>query len=731
MTETKDTHPSGTPNRAGRAVEPHWIESAIRGLCIALPPDTTLSADLPVRTAWEQARALARLSEPELADAVARRFRLPRADMRTFDGKALNLVPDRLLREFKVFPLREDYKLLVLATADPTHIEAEKAVSFASGRGIVLEIAGPEEIEEALMAHLSPDRAVTQLLDRIGGAEQADVHLIEDEAPEIDVPHQDVRTGPVVSLANVILREAVESGASDIHIQPTDKGGVIRCRIDGVLRNRGQMPMHVINRVVSRVKIMGKMDIADRLRPQDGRARVAIGGRTVDLRISTVPTRGGEKAVLRILDPDKSKSLEETGLLDEELVRFKHLLSYREGIVVVTGPTGSGKTTSLYAALRHIRSDDTNIMTVEDPVEYEISGVAQIQVEPKMGVTFASALRAILRQDPDIVLVGEIRDGETAQIAVQASLTGHMVLSTLHTNDAVGTLGRFFDLGIDRPTLADTLKGALAQRLVRRVCPECSVPVGDDLTDDEARLAQEYGVHPTVRAMGCEACGETGYRGRIPLVEVLTITPEIQNLMVQKKGSGAIVQAAKRTGFRTLREVGALRVRQGDTTLFELERIVGDVGGEEKGGAAEGLGEQRGPHGDDVPGNGSGATRVLLVDDDRTSRIMARALLEADGFFVEEATDGVECLDALRDHEPYHLVILDINMPRMKGDEALGRMRGDLATAGIPVIVLTGSEDPDAEFALMDAGADDYLRKPFDPRRFNTRVRAVLRRAEG
>ncbi len=273
-----------------------------------------------------------------------------------------------------------------------------------------------------------------------------DFRLIEeddDPTPSLE----EAASGPLVNLTNVILKEAVESGASDIHLQPMAHGGVIRYRIDGVLRNSGTMPLSVLTRVVSRIKIMARLDIADRLRPQDGRARVGFGNRQVDLRISTVPTRNAEKMVIRILDAEEAKALEEVGFLEPELSHFRHFLTHREGIVVVTGPTGSGKTTTLYAALQHIHDEDINIMTVEDPVEYELPGLTQIQVETKQGVTFAGALRAILRQDPDVVFVGEIRDLETAQIAAQASLTGHLVLSTLHTNDAVGTIGRFTDIG--------------------------------------------------------------------------------------------------------------------------------------------------------------------------------------------------------------------------------------------------------------------------------------------
>jgi type IV pilus assembly protein PilB len=499
---------------------------------------------------------------------------------------------------------------------------------------------------------------------------------------------------------------------------------------------------------VSRIKIMAKLDIADRLRPQDGRAKVAFGDRHVDLRISTVPTRNAEKMVIRILDAQEAKSLSEVGIQEPELSHFKRLLTHREGIVVVTGPTGSGKTTSLYAALQHIYDEDINIMTVEDPVEYELPGLTQIQVETKQGVTFATALRAILRQDPDVVFVGEIRDLETAEIAAQASLTGHLVLSTLHTNDAVGTIGRFVDLGLDRPTLADTIRGALAQRLVRRICPDCAVPIQGDLTESEAELAEEYGVSPVMRTVGCDKCGQTGYKGRLPLVEILNITPRLKELIFSGAPAAELESAAKAQGMRSLREVGAARVRVGETTLQELERVLGDVGRTGPARSGAGVGAGQGPSTSAKPqvaapspqappglsaveeeGEDGALPPILLVDDDSANRTIAKALLESEGYPTVEAADGVEAVELLQAGGTFSLVVLDLEMPRMNGDEVLRAARGNLATVGLPVIVLTGTSDPDAELTLMEAGADDYIRKPFDPRRFMIRVKAALRRA--
>jgi type II secretory ATPase GspE/PulE/Tfp pilus assembly ATPase PilB-like protein/ActR/RegA family two-component response regulator len=718
----------------------HWLEGVLEKAGEKTGGVVSLPSSLSLADAWQRASEATGVHQSELADLVALFFHLPRADLTEVESKALKLVPEGLAQQYQMLPLREDYRRLVVATADPTNLEAEQAVGFASGRGISLVVASCSELEEALLSHYSPDKDVARILFQVQPDldESLDDFLLIEEEDDPTPSLEAAGSGPLVELTNVILKEAVESGASDIHLQPMAHGGVIRYRIDGVLRNSGNMPLSVLTRVVSRIKIMARLDIADRLRPQDGRAKVAFGDRKIDLRISTVPTRSAEKMVIRILDSEEAKTLEEVGFQEPELSHFRHLLTHREGIVVVTGPTGSGKTTSLYAALQHIHDENVNIMTVEDPVEYELPGLTQIQVETKQGVTFASAFRAILRQDPDIVFVGEIRDLETAQIAAQAALTGHLVLSTLHTNNAVGTVGRFIDMGLDRPTLADTLRGALAQRLVRRVCPLCSVPVDGELSEAEARLADEYGVKSVVRPVGCGGCGKTGYRGRLPLVEVLTITPKIKELIFSGASAAELRNAAMDEGVRSLREVGVARVRAGETTLQELERVLGDVGGKTEATEED----SSPPSAESQPASAPTLTAdaeeemdvappILIVDDDGANRTIAKALLESENHRVVEAKDGVEALEQLQSGAAFSLVVLDLEMPRLGGREVLKEIRGSLATVGLPVIVLTGSTDPEAEITLMEEGADDYIRKPFDPRRFMIRVKAALRRAGG
>jgi type II secretory ATPase GspE/PulE/Tfp pilus assembly ATPase PilB-like protein/ActR/RegA family two-component response regulator len=735
----------------------HWLVRVARdaGLpgagALVVAPSTTLS------DAWQEVARGTGIDTSRLADAVAQRFRLERWRLEPPEPRALQLVPESLAREHGVLPLREDDRRLVVATADPTAVTVEQTLQFASGRHIAFAIAPPQALAEAVLEHYAPDRAAAAVLDRLDTSLEESLRVVEESEPSAtpEALASDLASGPVARLTNVILQEGLTMGASDIHLQPLPHAGTIRYRVDGVLRPHGTLPLPVLTRVISRIKIMARMDISDRLRPQDGRTRVAFQGRELDLRISTVPTRKAEKAVIRVLDPGAVRTLEDLGVPPEALARFHELLGHRSGIVVVTGPTGSGKTTTLYAALQAVMTEDINIMTVEDPVEYELPGLTQIQVEPKQGVTFPSALRAILRQDPDVIFVGEIRDAETASIAVQASLTGHLVLATLHTNDAVGAVRRLQDLGLDAGAVTETLRGALAQRLVRRLCTACAEPVEAGLSAREEELAELFGARPRFRAVGCDRCGQTGYRGRLPVAQVFASTPELRDAIARGAGPDVLARVARLGGMRTLQEAGALFVEQGITTLEELERVLGDAdrGAEDgearaPGGAAAAppapaVAERATPEPAPLPSQPAREpppladapplepVHVLVVDDDAANRTIARALLQKEGHRVTEAQDGQEALDVLASHDDVGLVLLDLSMPRVDGMQVLRTVRSAFRTAGVPVIVLTGTTEPEQEFAAMDAGADDYLRKPFEPRRLVARVRAALRRAAG
>lgn len=698
----------------------HWLVKAATDTGVIAPGKFQVAPGAATKFIWEEIERTSGLSETELVIRLAERLHLPVAELQPSPA-ALKVVPERIATQHSVLPLRETNQSLLVATADPMNFPAEQALGFASGRSISFALAAPRMLEQALRtAYSSGDEAD----DLIAGLDEnllnAVVAVADDTVEAAST--RDVESQPVVKLTNLILSDAIRSRASDIHIQPVNAAGVVRCRVDGVMRNTMQLPLSALARVISRIKVLAHMNIADRVRPQDGRARLKIHGGEYDLRVSTIPVSGGEKAVIRILAPTASTTVADLGLPENELQRIQALLRQRDGVLAVTGPTGSGKTTTLYSALRQLATGETNIVTVEDPIEYRLAGVSQIQVDTKRGVTFASALRAVLRQDPDVILIGEMRDEETASIGVQAAMTGHLVLATLHTNDAAGTMTRMAELGVDRSTLADTLRGALAQRLLRRLCNNCAVPAGK-LTDNEARLSALYGVKPVRVPQGCNECSSTGYRGRIPVVEVLVITPTIQELISHGASTVEIQRAAIQAGMRPLLAVALDHVRAGHTSLEEVDRVLGETNSAKS--------DSSGMAGDVLEDQATESEKqnptVLLVDDDATVRQFAKFVLETEQYHVVEAGNGREALEYIAGGKPVSLVVLDLDMPEMNGGEVLQAVRANPATMALPIIVLTASERSEAQ--VMDWGADDYIRKPFEPQRFLARVKAVLRRA--
>jgi type II secretory ATPase GspE/PulE/Tfp pilus assembly ATPase PilB-like protein/CheY-like chemotaxis protein len=672
-------------------------------------PDVPVGASAP--EAWTEVTKAYGVTDPQLAELVAEYFRLEVADINRADPNAALLIPEVMARKHHVFPLSEDDRQIVVATCDPTNVEAERALGFATGRTSLFQVAAPRLIQDALDQRFSPEKAVDALLGGLAEDVSEDaVKLVEEMGPE-SISEDDVTSTPVVKLTNLIIRDAITQGASDIHIEPGRRLGAVRYRVDGVLRKHMDLPMAALNRIISRIKVLSKLDIADRLRPQDGKARVQVRGRSYDLRVSTIPAGGAEKCVMRVLDSSSALGLDELEIPKVELERLRGLLQHRSGIVVVTGPTGSGKTTTLYGALRELADGRVNIMTVEDPIEYELAGVTQTQVQTKQGMTFAGALRAMLRQDPDVILVGEIRDKETAVTAAQAAMTGHLVLTTVHANDAVSAVARLADLGLQFSTIAQTLRGAAAQRLLRKVCPNCAEPVRGQLTPDERRLTERHGVEPVVRAVGCPECGFTGYRGRLPVNEVLVGGPRLAQAIEQRKGWATLARVAAQGGMRTLHDVGLEWVKQGRTTLVEVERVLG-----------QGLDEESVETKQTPP-------RVLLVDDDHDARVLMRTLLETDKFEVEEAEDGYKALDILKEDQEFQLVVLDLSMPGLDGRQVLQQIRGATETQSLPVLIRTATGSDVIEAEVLEAGADDYVDKSVDADRFMARVRAVLRRA--
>jgi len=710
----------------------HWLVDIARRAALDHAETLDVPANATLSEAWLEVTQHCHVTEEGLARMAADFLHVPVAELAARDSHVLRLIPEKIARRFHVVPLRENDRQLVLATSDPIDDEAERGLAFASGRTPLFELAPPKAIDETLaIAYARPDHTKPAAADDAVGLVQR-----TNEAPIGEDPTDEA---PVVRLVQLILRNAAQERASDVHLEPGPSGGTVRFRVDGVMRVHMRMPMLAFQRAVSRIKVLSGLDIADRLHPQDGRTSFEHEGVSIDLRISTVPTRETEKCVIRLLRGGSSDRLADLDISDHDRTLLRQLIGHRHGVVIVTGPTGSGKTTTLYSMIRELDNGETNISTVEDPIEYDLPGITQMQVETKRDFTFASALRAILRQDPDVILIGEVRDSETAQIAVQASMTGHLVLTTLHTNDAAGAVARLVDVGVERPALAATLRGVVAQRLVRRLCPHCSVQVTQPDAEEQA-LATRYGVAAVRRAVGCERCGQSGYRGRMAVTEILAMQPVLQELIATGAPALEIQRAAILAGMSTLRQSALQRVRDGSTTLHEVDRVIGDTTEQESAAPVGAVAPAAAARSAVVPGapvangfsaatRGDSAGRVLLVEDDAVCRRVARHLLEQSGFEVVECVSGEEALGLLSVDEQIGLVVLDLGLPGMSGEDVLLRVRGSVTTSSLPVLVLTGSPDPDLEIRLMEQGADDYIRKPIEPKRFVARVKAALRRA--
>ncbi len=482
------------------------------------------------------------------------------------------VLPLPFMRARTIFPVSMENGTLVVAMADPLDVDARDAMRKATGRRLAVLAGTEEEIREAIektygTGAFSMDRLVEQVGDdTVTAAGDERVEQLIGVASE----------APIIRLVNFLVARAIERGASDVHIESYEKTMRVRYRIDGVLVDVEAPPKRLQTAIISRIKIMSRLNIAESRLPQDGRVKLRIGGKEIDFRVSTVPTLYGESVVLRILDQASVPlNLEGLGFSPEELSRFRPMIAAPHGIILVTGPTGSGKTTTLYAALQEVRAAERKVITIEDPVEYQVAGVIQIQVKPQIGLTFASGLRSIVRQDPDVILVGEIRDRETAEIAIHSALTGHLVLSTLHTNDAAGAIARLLEMGVEEYLLPSSLIGILAQRLVRTICPDCSTPreISPAFRDEVLRETGFVAEGNLRIGRGCDACGGTGYRGRTAIVELLPVTDAVKDLILARSDAGAIRERAVAGGMTLLRDDGWEKVRRGATTIEEVLRV--------------------------------------------------------------------------------------------------------------------------------------------------------------
>jgi len=495
-------------------------------------------------------------------------YNLPVIDMDTadIDMACIDLIPGDVATKFQVLPINRAGRVLTMAMANPSNIFAIDDIKFITGLDVQPAVAGEMAIRKAIDKFYATTDTLAQIMEGI----EDDIELVEDLEDE-DITGQDGQNAPVVKLVNTLLAEAVKVGASDIHVEPYERNMRVRYRIDGVLSEVMEPPIKLKNAIISRMKIMAELDIAERRIPQDGRIKLKIGSKKVDLRVSTLPCIYGEKVVMRILDKGNlNLDLADFGMEEKAIADIYAAIAAPFGMVLVTGPTGSGKTTTLYSCLSKLNDSSRNIMTAEDPVEYNIDGINQVQVRDEVGLTFAAALKAFLRQDPNIVMVGEIRDLETGGIATKAALTGHLVLSTLHTNDAPSTINRMIDMGIEPFLVASSTVLIMAQRLVRRICSNCkeAMAISDDALGD-------LGLKPgttVYKGRGCEKCNGSGYSGRQGLYEVMPITPELRELILDRASTTEIRHMAVKLGMLTLRQDGLIKVAKGVTTVEEVLR---------------------------------------------------------------------------------------------------------------------------------------------------------------
>ncbi|MDW8155274.1 MAG: type II secretion system ATPase GspE [Armatimonadota bacterium] len=571
--------PSG-PRAAARPGAPTLVRrEALGGILVRMgllnESQLQQALDIQARTGERLGRILVRMglvTEEDLAKAIGVQWGYPYVSLSNtaVDPEVVRLVPQHIASRHKVLAFGRNGDRLLVALVDPLNLLALDDVRLVTGMDVEARITTEDELMQAINKYYHVGSIFEQ-------AVVTEEEALSEEEVSIDRLREMVDEAPVVKLVNVILDQAIREGASDIHIEPHRNGLHVRYRIDGVLHDVMSPPKNLKAALVSRIKIIANLDIAERRRPQDGRIHLKVDGRDIDLRVSTLPTMFGEKVVMRILDQSNALiSLNRLGMASDVQAQWEELASKPYGMILVTGPTGSGKTTTLYATLSKINTLDKNIITVEDPVEYQLPRINQVQVNPKAGLTFATGLRSILRQDPDVIMVGEIRDRETAEIAVQAALTGHLVLSTLHTNDAPSAFTRLIDMGIEPFLITSSVIGVLAQRLARTICPKCKEayrPPREAVRRLSEELAEEQDL-VLYRGAGCEFCRQTGYKGRTGVYELLVVTDRIRERVVQRASSTEIRDVARSEGFRTMRDDGIRKVLEGVTTIEEILRVV-------------------------------------------------------------------------------------------------------------------------------------------------------------
>lgn len=758
------------------------------------------------RTLWDVIVSQKTVPEEALAECFANYLHLPyiRLAATVIEPEAVRWVSEELARHHLCIPLniegvaeaeaegRKRRPSLLLAMANPTDFAAIQDVEFAAGCTVKPVVSTRTEILDAVEKYYAPENWLADFLTNVSETDELQVVSTEAEDEEVDLgvtARSQAELPPVVKMVNLIIQDGIRQGASDIHVEPTVNDLQVRTRVDGLLRDFMQVPKWLQGPVVSRLKILSRLDIAERRLPQDGHIKVQLEGQPIDLRVSTLPTHFGEKVVLRILGSGQAvRGTSSLGLEERDLELLKSSMAQPQGMILVTGPTSSGKTTTLYSLINEKKSPAINIITVEDPIEFQLAGINQVQVNTKAGLTFAACLRSILRQDPDVILVGEIRDLETADIAFHAAMTGHLVISTLHTNSTAATVARLLDLGVDPFLISSSVNLIVAQRLVRVICSRCKEEYQPSAKLLEKLRIEERDNMVFYRGRGCEACGHTGYSGRVGVFEVMRMTPTVKELVSRKAPEADLRKAAVAAGTTLLLQVAMEKIKHGITTIEEVLRVIQlqedeiircpncgslinldfaicpyclfalkvvceacrqelkpewricpycshrvtkmTVVGER---------ERRVPH--LLPGaTGEAAVapapgkqaRILVVDDDEAVRKLVVKSLEQLPMPVEvfTASNGFEGLAAVDSIRP-DLVVLDVMMPGMSGFEVCQKLRSNLQTVFIPIMMLTGNVDEESRSKGFLVGTDDYMGKPFAVPELHARVLRLLRRTYG
>ena len=747
--------------------------------------------------------------EEEIAQSLSRQLRVPIVKLAalTLDPEALKYITETVARKYQVVPVKVEQRettaasgarsMLVLAMANPGDFAAIADLEFSTGCKITPLVACRSEVQDAIERYYAPENLLNDLLRNI--ASKPEIKLLEQAVAEQSA-EDSTKEAPAIQLVNLILQHAIQKDASDVHLEPSLYDLNVRIRVGGMLENFTTFPKWLQDPITSRIKIMAKMNITEHRRPQDGRIKLLLDDRDIDLRVSTLPTHFGEKTVLRVLGTSqKLPRTQDLGLRHKDLETLRRATSQPQGMIVVTGPTGSGKTTTLYSVLHERVSPSVNIVTIEDPIEIQLAGLNQVQVNETTGMSFASCMRSLLRQDPDVILLGEIRDRETQDIAMQAAQTGHLVMTTLHANSTTATIGRLQDLGAEAYLIAGAVNLLMAQRLLRRICRHCTESY-DPGTELRLRFGLQSHTKKFSRGKGCQACGYTGYEGRYAIYELLPITSAIRQLILRRATESEIRQAAIAEGMSPLLEQAIQHIKDGITTCEEVARVIEVEQQAELSEACphcsktvssafvrcpycctelkrtcSSCRQQLAPEWALCPFCGvshkaaqaskstepvtrsavvgfvqpeiaasSGTTQradlqerqrkntILVVDDVQTNRVIAVKALEKLPFqpTILEAKDGYEALEVVRSAKP-DLILLDLMMPGMSGFEVCRKIRENLETAFIPIIMLTASTSEQHRVEAYLTGTDDYITKPFVVADLHARVNRAFRRTYG